>query len=112
QAPVSYQWRAGGTNLPGAAAAKSIYTVSNVSVALNNGQVYRCVVSNASGSVTSAPATLTVTPDTVAPTLVSAGNSGLSNVIVRFSEAVEPASAANRTNYSTTPGIRVLSAVL
>jgi uncharacterized repeat protein (TIGR03806 family) len=112
QAPVSYQWRVNGTNVPGAAGVKSVCAVSNVSVALNNGQSYRCVISNASGSITSAPATLTVIPDTNAPTLVSAGNAGLTNVIVRFSESVEAASAGNPANYSIAPAISVLSASL
>src|ERR1043166_5089718 len=71
-APVGYQWRLNGTALTSTFSRKSFYTVSNVSVALNNGQIYSCVVSNASGSVTSVLATLTVVADTNPPTLLSA----------------------------------------
>jgi uncharacterized repeat protein (TIGR03806 family) len=112
QGPVAYQWAVNGTNLPGVAATRPVLNVTNVNVALNNGQVYRCVVSNPSGSVTSAPAMLTVLPDTNAPTLVFAGNTGLSNVVVLFSEGVEPATAANPTNYSIAPGIAVSAAAV
>ncbi len=107
QAPVTYRWLLNGTNAPGVAS-KSIYDVANVSMA-NNNQTYRCVVTNASGSITSAPAILTVTPDTTPPTLVSAVNSGLTNVLIRFSEPVEPASATNPANYSITSGVGVSS---
>jgi uncharacterized repeat protein (TIGR03806 family) len=112
QAAVTYQWLLNGTNLAGATAAKSILTVSNVNAAINNGQVYRCVAANTSGSVTSAPATLIVIADTAPPTLVSAVNAGLSNIIVRYSEAVEPASATNLTNYAVASGVTVSSVVL
>ena len=76
QAMVNYQWLANGTNPAGGPATKSIFDLPSVTMA-NNGQTYRCVVSNIFGSVTSAPALLTVLPDTIPPTLVSAVNSGL-----------------------------------
>jgi uncharacterized repeat protein (TIGR03806 family) len=112
QGPVAYQWAVNGTNLTGVAGTRSVLNVTNVSLALNNGQIYRCVVSNPSGSVTSAPAMLTVIPDTNAPTLLFAGNAGLTNVVVRFSEGVESGTAANPTNYSLAPGIAVFAATL
>ncbi len=110
QSAVAYQWRLDGTNL--ATATQSIYTVSNVSVAVNNGQVYRCLVSNPAGAVASAPATLTVLPDTNPPVLLFAQNAGLTNVLVGYSKRVEPASATNRANYAVRPGVTVAAAFL
>jgi len=59
--PLSYQWSFNGTAINGAT--NAVYTITGVSSA-NAGQ-YRVTVSNAAGSVTSNPATLTVT--TLAP---------------------------------------------
>ncbi|MBI4658112.1 MAG: immunoglobulin domain-containing protein [Verrucomicrobia bacterium] len=55
-APLTYQWRLNGANLPGLTS--SSITLNNVQP-LNAGQ-YTVVVSNVAGSITSAPATLTV----------------------------------------------------
>ncbi|MCU0782567.1 MAG: DUF2341 domain-containing protein [Verrucomicrobia bacterium] len=57
-APLAYQWRRGGVNIGGATS--SSYTLSPTSVAADNGAQFSVVVTNASGSVTSAVATLTV----------------------------------------------------
>src|ERR1035437_5720610 len=40
QSSVTYRWRLNGANLAGTNATKPAYTVSNVSLTLNNGQVY------------------------------------------------------------------------
>ena len=56
---LSYRWRRNGVNIPSATAAS--YTLSNTSVA-DNGAQFDVVVTNSRGSVTSDPATLTVTP--------------------------------------------------
>ncbi|MCX8004390.1 MAG: immunoglobulin domain-containing protein [Burkholderiaceae bacterium] len=58
-APLSYQWRRNGTAIAGATA--STYTTPATTLA-DNGAQFTVVVSNAAGSVTSNPATLTVTP--------------------------------------------------
>src|SRR5712675_1467313 len=63
RAAVNYQWRLNGSNLGGANASKLFYTLSNVSLSVNSGQVYSCLVSNSAGAVTSAPITLTVVRD-------------------------------------------------
>ena len=110
-APVGYQWRLNGANLPGASALKSVYTVSNVTLAAS-GRIYTCVVANALGSVTSAPAILTVIADTVPPTVVRALNVGTTSVQVVFSKPVETASATNRANYVFTNGQVITSAAL
>ena len=57
-APLSYQWREGGTNISGATSAS--YTTPATSSA-NTGELFSVVVTNSAGSVTSNNATLTVT---------------------------------------------------
>ena len=109
QCPVSYQWMLNGvTPLAGARAAACV--VSNASIALNNGQVYACVVSNTGGTVTSAGATLTVIRDTVPPAVARVFNVGTTNVEVIFSKPVEAASATNLANYAFTNGLPVTGA--
>ena len=112
QSSVTYRWRLNGTNLAGATAAKPAYTVSNASLTLNNGQIYSCLVSNSLGAITSAPALLTVLPDTVPPTVARVFNFGTNNVEVIFSKPVEAASAANTANYVFTNGVAVTAAAL
>jgi hypothetical protein len=62
-APISYQWRKNGVNIPSASNPSAITaTLSLPSVPLSdNGSNYSVVVSNLFGSVTSSAATLTVT---------------------------------------------------
>ncbi len=57
-APLSYQWQRGGVSITGATS--SSYTLPSTTLS-DNGAQFRVVVRNASGSVTSAVATLTVT---------------------------------------------------
>ncbi len=59
---TNYQWqvKSGSTWSAVAGATAATLTINNATVAMN-GNVYRCVVSNADGSVTSNEATLTVT---------------------------------------------------
>ena len=64
--PISYQWRKNGANIPGAMA--SSYTTPATTLA-DNGAKFDVVVSNSAGSVTSSPATLTVSPASMAPTI-------------------------------------------
>ena len=61
QQPLSYQWQRNGVDIPGATAAS--YTLDSPSLA-DSGAQFRCVVSNALGTVTSNSATLTVTDNT------------------------------------------------
>lgn len=72
--PLSYQWRKGGANLNDGAsgcsstisgATTATLTITNVSTTDN--AVYDCVVTNACGSDTSDPATLTVPPGAAVP---------------------------------------------
>lgn len=62
-APIGYQWRKNGTAISGAT--RSSYTIA--SVRASDAGTYSVVVSNASGSVTSNDATLTVTAPNTAP---------------------------------------------
>ncbi|HVB88388.1 MAG TPA: immunoglobulin domain-containing protein [Candidatus Dormibacteraeota bacterium] len=57
-APLSFQWQKGTSNIPGAVSASY---ATPATVIGDSGATYRVVVSNASGSVTSNSATLTVT---------------------------------------------------
>jgi hypothetical protein len=80
-APLSYQWRYGGTNLPGANSATS--SLFNVQLAQAGG--YSVVVTNSSGQATSATATLTVncgyTLSASSASFVSTGGADSVNVI-------------------------------
>ena len=106
--PVSYQWQRNATNL--AAATNPSYT--NQIVALTDaGARYRCVIANALGTNVSAEAILSVTPDTVPPTIVSVQNVGTTNVLIVFSERVDAITAQTATNYFITNGVAVLAAV-
>lgn len=64
--PLTYAWSLNGTPIPGATS--SIYTVANVTSA--HAGSYTVTVTNAAGSVTSAPATVSVTT-TNTPTIVT-----------------------------------------
>jgi hypothetical protein len=98
QSSISYRWSLNGTSLSGSGAQHPSYAITNVALAAN-GQLYRCVLSNAVGVVTSTPMTLTVLRDTNPPTVLRALNVGTSSVQVVYSKAVEPASATNKANY-------------
>jgi regulation of enolase protein 1 (concanavalin A-like superfamily) len=109
-AAVSYQWRANGSVLAGATL--PVYLLSNASLALNNGQVYTCVVSNSVGSVTSSPITLTVLRDTVPPAITEVFNVGPTNVEIVFSKPIAVTNATNVANYSFTNGLSISGAAL
>jgi hypothetical protein len=64
--PISYQWRKNGASIPGGMA--SSYTTPATTLA-DNGAKFDVVVSNSAGRVTSSPATLTVSPASMAPTI-------------------------------------------
>jgi len=66
-APMSYQWRKGGTAIAGATS--SNYTIPSSQTP--DAGSFTVVVSNSTGSVTSAAATLTVNPAPTAPTITT-----------------------------------------
>ncbi|HTT32802.1 MAG TPA: immunoglobulin domain-containing protein [Methylomirabilota bacterium] len=67
-ASLNYQWQKNGANIPGATSAS--YTTPATTTA-DSGSTFDVVVSNAAGTVTSAPATLTVNAAVVAPTITT-----------------------------------------
>ncbi len=109
QAPLAYQWIANGVALLDTNASKSVYTIPRASLTLS-GQVFCCILSNASGVVTSTPVTVSVLMDDIPPTVIRAFNAGTTNIQIVFSEPVETASATNIANYACTNGIAITSA--
>lgn len=103
---VVYQWQRNFVPIPGAIGAS--YTLN--ATTNDHGANFRCVVSNALGSATSSSATLSVTPDTVRPTLFSVANLTSNLVQVMFSEPVDPPTATNAINYAINNGVTVLAA--
>jgi hypothetical protein len=67
-APMSYQWRRNGADIPGATS--SSYTLNPTAVA-DNGAQFSVHVSNAAGNITSAAATLTVNPAAAPPSITT-----------------------------------------
>src|SRR5207302_1946402 len=67
-APLSYQWEKNGTAISGATSAS--YTTPATASA-DNGALFRVVVSNSVGSVTSSAATLTVNATAVTPSITT-----------------------------------------
>lgn len=70
--PLTYQWRRNGTPVTGATADR--YTTPALATA-DNGARYDVLVGNSAGTVTSAPATVTVTATAVAPSITTAPRS-------------------------------------
>ncbi|NBV24628.1 MAG: hypothetical protein EBS05_22250 [Proteobacteria bacterium] len=66
-APLFYQWRLAGTNLPGATNA----TLALANVQTNQAGNYSVVITNTAGSTTSGNAILTVNPPPVAPSITT-----------------------------------------
>lgn len=66
--PLSYQWRKNGAVISGATSGS--YTTPSEPIS-DNGALFSVVVSNSAGNVTSNSATLTVNPDPVAPSITS-----------------------------------------
>ena len=67
-APLVFQWRRGGAAIAGATSAT--YTIAATTLA-DNGAIFDVVVTNAAGTATSAPFTLTVTARVVAPSIAT-----------------------------------------
>src|SRR5581483_4129734 len=109
-APVSYSWQLNNQRISGSTS--PLFTVSNVSVSVNNGQVYRCNISNSVGSITSTAMTLSVLADTNPPTVMRVLNLGSNSLALVYSEPVELASSTNLANYVFTNGLAITGAAL
>ena len=110
--PPSYQWKKGGVNIAGATGAS--YTTPPLTVA-DSGSQFLCAVNILGTNPTnSQAATLTVTPDLIPPTLVTARRSFTTDtkLIVVFSEGVTAATANSATNYSINNGAILVSAAV
>lgn len=71
-APLAYQWKRGGIDIPGATA--STYTLAAATLS-DNGATFSVTVSNSAGSVTSTAATLTVNPRLVPASITASPQS-------------------------------------
>lgn len=107
--PATYQWQRNGADMSGETG--SSLTLEVVS-GTDDGDAFRCVVDNGSGSgpVTSAAATLTVQQDLEPPTVVRVANEDSTHVLVTFSEPVDEASASQTGSYSLSGGVSVTGA--
>ncbi len=104
QGPTQVIWRRNGNPIPDNAAKTLL--LGPVSLA-DNGAVFSALLTNALGSVASANATLTVTPDTTRPTLVSATFTSPTSIELNFSEPVRPPAGAASASFSLSPTLAV-----
>ncbi len=106
---ISYQWQRFGTNLPNAT--NFFYTTPTLTLADDNSS-YRVQVTVNASSQFSDTATLTVLPDNVLPSVVSAGRKiwQPDSLVVVYSEPMDPATATNASNYTLNNGATVTAA--
>lgn len=98
--PVCVQWRKNGVNIPGGTGAT--YTLDLLSSSDNNAKI-SALIAVPGFFVETEEVTLTVTPDTTAPTVVTAkGVPNESRVKLTFSERLSISSATTRSNYQIT----------
>ncbi len=102
---VQYQWYQGVTAIQDAT--NSSYTIA----AVTNSGTYYAQVSNPVSSIGSRVATLTVLSDTIAPAVTNIAATAR-QVIITFSEPVDPASATNLANYALSGGVTFTNAVI
>jgi hypothetical protein len=108
--PIWYQWQRNGENIPGAT--NATYVLNPVR-AEDNGAQFRVVVSNLVSVLVSSNATLGVQSDLVAPWVVSVVAPSLTNILITFSEPLDPGMAQEVGNYMVQPGnLGIWTAVL
>ncbi len=105
------RWLRNGVPVPGATNSAHSF----IAALADHGAAFRLVASNVVNSIsyvaTSGPATLSVVADTNRPVLLGAQSQGLTQVLARFSERLQPVTATNIANYSLTGtnGARLVS---
>jgi Bacterial Ig domain/Bacterial lectin/PA14 domain/Bacterial Ig-like domain len=111
-AVVQWQKASGGgstfTNIPGTTSATYAIPFASAS---DTGAQFRAAITAGATTVNSSAATLTVSSDTVPPTIVSLGGTA-SSVTVVFSEPLDAASAGNKANYQIDGGASVSAATV
>jgi uncharacterized protein (TIGR03437 family) len=101
--PLSYQWQRDTVNISGANA--SSYTISSATLT-DNGAKFRCLVTNALGSVLSNEATLTVTPP--APVLLTEANTDQAIALESVTEMRDPFVFSTLHNFSSDQRTRLM----
>jgi len=106
-APLTFKWTKNGSTIAGATG--PTLSLDRIPAA-DNGAKIKCEISNTAGTAATAEATLTVTPDTVAPAVAAVeGSADFTHVTVTFSEPVEESSAERAANY-TIAGLSISAA--
>jgi hypothetical protein len=91
-APLSYQWRLDGTNLPGETKASLVIA----DLELPNAGAYTAVVTNSLGSVTSAVVTLVILVSPVSPSRADIFGSGTNTFTIDFVDIGNPGNGDDR----------------
>lgn len=100
-APHFMQWLRNGRPIPGAVRG----LLSQRVYATNSGDQFSVVLGNQFSSATSAVVSVTVTPDTTAPTIIGITARDEGSLVVEFSEPLEPLSASQVANYTLTNNV-------
>jgi len=103
---IQYQWLFG--NKPITDATNASYTIN--SCLPTDAGSYQVIVSNPAGTTNSSAATLSVLLDTIPPAIASI-SAGVSQIVVTFSEPVDPVTSTDAAKYSVSGGLTVVSAV-
>lgn len=110
QIDAFYQWYTNGVAVEGANGTN--YTVSSPKVATDNGMKVKCYVAVPGIPLYSSEVTLTVIPDTVAPTVSNIEfGLGMNSISITFDEPLDPVSAAAFSNYSLNNGLTLDSII-
>lgn len=105
--PANYQWKRNGSVIGGGDGPELVY--GPVRFTDQNAR-FSVTITNRLGSVTSAEATLTVTPDLTLPRLAEVLNIGTTLLRLTFTEAVSVAEATTPSNYSLSSSLVVREA--
>ena len=103
---ITYQWSFDGAPIAGAT--NSIFTIASCDE--TNAGDYQVTVSNPALTTNSTSVNLNILPNTIPATLTDIAGS-FTNIVVTFSEPVDPVTAAVVNNYSVNNGVTVSSVV-